>query len=55
MFLTRVATGFGTVIEVRINRMSQSKIPFGFVVFDSEVTAQKVLAQKVLCQIACIS
>jgi len=37
---------YGIVVEVRINRMSMNKIPFGFVVFDCAETAQKVLAEK---------
>ena len=39
--------GYGTVVEVRINRNAMNKIPFGFVVFDDVETAQKVLAEKV--------
>jgi len=34
---------------VRINRNSNSKVPFGFVVFEDEASVQQVLLQKVRC------
>jgi len=47
MFSNLLLTEHGKVLQVRVNRNSTTKLPFGFVVFDHESSAQKVLAYKV--------
>jgi len=44
-----LVTGYGKVLDIRINRGGggSGKVPFGFVVFDSEEPVQTLLKMKV--------